>query len=551
MGLLLFENDWRDVWNGAEPSAPVGAIFTKPEVTAFILDLAGYSVKPGLRLASRRLLEPSCGDGAFITIVIERLLASELQEAGQIDWDSPVIDTAVRACDVNSAFVAIARENAAEVLCAHGCPTDRAVALAERWIEHADFLLKHWREKFDFVVGNPPYVRIEDIPAPVMSRYRELYQTCGDRADLYVAFFEQGLRLLSADGSLSFICANRFAKNQYGRSLRQFIAQEFRVRFYVNLEHTQPFVSDVSAYPCVIVIDRARGEGARAASLDSVEPEVLNQLVREGTLLVGGAWSHFPEWYPDGAPWIATNREEFLEHAGLAERFPVLEESGRGTRVGIGVATGNDDVFISPGRMPEIEAECQLPLVMAADVTAEAVRWSGHYLINPHEHSTESKLRDLSRYPGLRAYFEKHRAVLAKRHTARKQPDYWFRTIDRVNFPLAGAPKLLLPDIQAGGVVGYATGAWYPQHNLYWIISEEWNLAALQALLRSSFVLRQVRKVSVQMRGGSVRYQAQVLRQLRIPRCESLTPELVSALASAGPSSDQCRIDELAAEAFN
>ena len=42
MSLLLFEEDWRDVWNGAEPTTPVGAIFTKQENTEFIMDLEGY-----------------------------------------------------------------------------------------------------------------------------------------------------------------------------------------------------------------------------------------------------------------------------------------------------------------------------------------------------------------------------------------------------------------------------------------------------------------------------------------------------------------------------
>lgn len=550
MTLLLFEQDWRDVWNGAEPTEPVGAIFTKSEITEFIMDLAGYSSASG-RLFERRLLEPSCGDGAFLTAAIRRLLESEKNYAQAIDWFCEELVQAIKACDVNSGFVMRAREIVVNQLKAEGCPESRAVLLAGKWIEHSDFLLKNWSDKFDYVVGNPPYVRLEDIPNGVMSRYRELFPLCADRADLYIAFFEQSLRLLGPTGRLAFICANRFTKNLYGQSLRQHIAEGFRVSHYVNLEHTQPFVSDVSAYPCITVIDRQHGAETRATTLDNLNTGTLEILLREKNELHSKAWSLFKDWYRDGSPWIATNARDFGRHVDLAARHPVLEDSAPGTRVGIGVATGNDEVFILPALDPSIEATCQLPLVMARDITPAAIKWSGHYLVNPYESTDESGLRDLTEYPDLRDYFERHRMNLEKRHTAKKNPETWFRTIDRVSYALLRQPKLLLPDIQAGGVVGLDDGKYYPHHNLYWITSTGWNLRALQALLRSTLVLEQVKAISVQMRGGSVRYQAQVLRKLRIPRAKDLPAKLKVRLAAVAGSADQQAIDAVAAEAYN
>lgn len=549
MALQLFEQDWRDVWDGAAPTEPVGAVFTKGEVTEFIMTLAGYD-PAARRLAECRLLEPSCGDGAFLNVAVRRLLESEVIHRRSIDWSMPELVTAIKACDVNSGFVAEARQRIGEQLMAAGCPSGRAGILADDWIEHSDFLLKSWRTKFDFVIGNPPYVRIEDLPGKVLRRYRETFPTCGDRADLYVAFFEQGLHLLSPNGSLAFICANRFAKNQYGRSLRQLIARQFRVRYYLNLEHTQPFVSEVSAYPCIVVIDRQCGSATRAASLDDLADDILRHLVQGKDSTGVEAWALFPDWYQDGAPWVATDRADYSRHTELARKHPTLEESAEGTRVGIGVATGADDIYILPALEPSIEPECQLPLIMAGDISPAALNWSGHYLVNPYESHGEGDLRSLNRYPGLAAYFERHRAALEKRHTARKNPDTWFRTIDRVSHALTHIPKLLLPDIQNGGVVGLDHGRYYPQHNLYWIVSNGWNLAALQALLRSTNVLTQVRAISVQMRGGAVRYQAQVLRKLRVPLASTLPAELVDRLAAVAGSNNQIEIDEVANEAF-
>lgn len=549
MELQLFEKSWLDVWEGHEPHDPVGAVFTKPAIIGLILDLAGYA--PGnARLAGLRLLEPSCGDGAFISEAIKRLLASEREHAKRIDWTSEALEGAVTACDLNSGFVSLARNATTQLLISEGCPPTRSEELAALWIRHADFLLTSWTERFDFVVGNPPYVRIEGLPAGVLCRYRELYQTCTDRADLYVAFFENGLRLLSPNGCLAYICANRFAKNLYGRELRQLIAREYHVRYYLNLEHTQPFETDVSAYPCVAVIDRGRGKPTLAASLDDVEPSTLDQLRPDQSAKRSRLLANFPSWYGDGAPWIATERKRYDRLSALAARYPLLEESATNTRVGIGVATGADDIYVHQGRDETVEKSCHLPLVMAADISPAGLKWSGYYLINPFADLDDGSLRNLAEYPGLAAYLDKHRVALMGRHVAQKRSETWYRTIDRVTLSLTKKPKLVIPDIQSGGVVGYDAGKFYPHHNVYWITSDSWSLHALQAILRSSIVLEQIQAHSVQMRGGSLRYQAQVLRKLRVPRFDSLAKSLVTRLGNASGQNDQMLLDALAEEAF-
>jgi hypothetical protein len=549
MELQLFEKSWLDVWEGREPHEPVGAVFTKPPIIGLILDLAGY-LPTKTRLADSRLLEPSCGDGAFISEAIRRLLVSERGHAKQIDWDSERLERAITACDLNSGFVALARSSTAQQLMREGCPPVRAEELSACWIRHSDFLLTAWTERFDFVVGNPPYVRIEDLPGAVLRRYRELYQTCTDRADLYVAFFEKGLRLLSDEGCLAYICANRFAKNLYGRELRQLIAREYHVRYYLNLEHTQPFETEVSAYPCIAVIDRDRGRPTKVATLEDVDPATLDQLSPSAKTSRSKLLTSFRSWYADGTPWIATERKSFDRLSLLAERHPLLEESAPDTRVGIGVATGADEIYVRDSLDDSIEKSCQLPLVMAADISPAALQWSGHYLINPFADEDDGTLREFEKYPGLAAYFTKHQVALMGRHVAKKRSESWYRTIDRVNATLTKKHKLVIPDIQSGGVVGYDKGQFYPHHNVYWITSAGWSLLAMQALLRSNLVLEQIRAHSVQMRGGSLRYQAQVLRKVRVPQFAGLKKELVVRLENAAGRDDQATLDALAEEAF-
>ena len=147
-------------------------------------------------------------------------------------------------------------------------------------------------------------------------------------------------------------------------------------------------------------------------------------------------------------------------------------------------------------------------------------------------------------FPKTAAYLNRHADRLKARYCARLHPDVWYRTLDRIKYSTLKAAKILLPDIQMGGNVALDEhGKYYPHHNVYWITSRVWNLRALCVLLRSSFVTDQIRRVSVQMRGGSIRYQAQNLRSVHIPSWSSLEEGDVEALAGLFTEKDISKID--------
>ena len=77
-----------------------------------------------------------------------------------------------------------------------GFNTQAAERLVSQWLIHSDFLLAPLETPFDVVVGNPPYVRQELIPAALIAEYRARYETIYDRADLYIPFIERSLKSL-------------------------------------------------------------------------------------------------------------------------------------------------------------------------------------------------------------------------------------------------------------------------------------------------------------------------------------------------------------------
>ena len=198
----------------------------------------------------------------------------------------------------------------------------------------------------------------------------------------------------------------------------------------------------------------------------------------------------------------------------------------------------------APQRNAEIEDSCLLPLVAADDIRSGSIEWNGRYMLNPYNRYDDRRMLDLSLFPKTSAYLEKHAHRLKARYCAKKHPDSWYRTLDRISYKVLKSTKILLPDIQRGGNVALdERGEFYPHHNVYWITSDTWNMRALCVLMRSSFVTEQIRRISVQMRGGSIRYQAQNIRQVHIPAWCSLDESDVEALSRLYGETDLSKVD--------
>lgn len=124
---------------------------------------------------------------------------------------------------------------------------------------------------------------------------------------------------------------------------------------------------------------------------------------------------------------------------------------------------------------------------------------------------------DLAEHPRLAAYFESHERALRGRNVAKTRPATWFRTIDRVDPRLTGKPKLLIQDMRLTIHPVYDDGSAYPHHNLYYVVSDRWDLKVLGGLLLSDVANAVVEAYAVKMRGGTLRFQAQYLRRIRVP----------------------------------
>ena len=506
---------------------PKGVVYTKKWVVELLLDLSGYCSDKNL--VDILAIEPAAGDGAFLGPMIERLVES----CGNFGRSLSECEHSLIAYELDETSAARARAVAQTILTNHGAKHTLAKQLAEAWVVNRDYLLAPNSTQADFIIGNPPYIRLEEIPEETATVYRNAYPTMRGRADLYVAFFEAALRQLKHDGVCAFICADRWMRNQYGTELRRLISSAYSVEMLLSMHHANAFDEEVDAYPAITIIRHNKQQSTIVARADqdaeNIQPKLLATMLQTNNRDILPQGIHravVNTWFKGAAPWPCHSPEQLALLRQLEDQFPPLELNAR---VGIGVATGSDRVFLTTDA-ELVESSRLLKLALAKDLSDGTVRWSGHYLVNPWNHDG---LVDLKTYPKLQAYYEQHAATLKKRHTAEKSINKWYKTIDRVNHTLTGTHKLYIPDIKNTLEPVLDRGETYPHHNLYFIHSDKWDLEVLGGLLMSKVGQFFIESYGIRMRGGYLRFQAQYLRRIRVPLPATLSARQSDELRDA------------------
>jgi predicted type IV restriction endonuclease len=189
------------------------------------------------------------------------------------------------------------------------------------------------RRGFDAVIGNPPYIRIQNLkefaPREVEFYKRRYISASKGNYDIYVVFVERGLSLLSRLGRLGYILPSKFFATDYGVSLRGLLASEKVVNEVVDFGHAQVF-DHASTYTCLLFLDSARGG---ATSYSRVQPsEVASGDVPAPRAAV-----------LTSAPWqFMSDEVASLSERILAGSAPLLELP---TSISRGSSTGDDEVF--------------------------------------------------------------------------------------------------------------------------------------------------------------------------------------------------------------
>lgn len=527
-----------------------GEVFTRRWVVDVLLDLTGYTADRDL--GGAYLIEPSCGSGAFLGPAVERLITS----ASSLGRDLTTLADAIRAYDLQPEHVRTSRALCRDLLVAAGAAEPTATSLAATWVRHADFLLDDMGDReADVAIGNPPYIRYDDLDDVTAAAYRRTWSTMRGRGDIYIGFIERCLAMLKPAGRLGFICADRWMRNQYGAALRELVATHYSVEHIWTMHDVDAFEAQVSAYPAITVLaNRPQGPAVVAdttADFGAAQAFALAKATSDSSfhdfLDVGVKAHRLPHWFNNGSFWPTGSPARLALIELLNDRFGPLHDPATGTRVSIGIATGADKAYVTKNH-DAVEPDRMLPLSMRQDLMTGSFAWQGNYLVNPWD--ADGRLVDLADYPRMAAYLGKHPG-LKDRFVARKAPGSWYRTIDKVNAAVTDRPKLLIQDMKTNIHPVLETGGHYPHHNLYYVVSDTWDMEVLGGLLLSRVAQAFIEAYCVRMRGGTLRFQAQYLKQIRVPTPDAIPGDIADMLRDAFRRRDIRAATEAAAKAYD
>jgi hypothetical protein len=409
---------------------------------------------------------------------------------------------------------------------------------------------------FDILLGNPPYVRQEDLkgvavtghqgkPLPLKDALKEQYECFTGTADLYVYFFERAFQLLKTGGTLAYITSNKYFRAAYGERLRAYLLYATRPSVVLDFGDAPVFTS--IAYPCIIVAEKTRHVDHGQMPSPSEPTGVLHPSnlppkdwrAKVFTWPMDRTLEDFPYLFEEQAQAMA-QRE--LKPDGWRLESPValrlLERLRKaGTPLGEyvngrfyrGILTGLNEAFVVDRATRDrliaehpSSKEVLKPFLRGRDVKRWRCEFADQYLIKIE--SSENKQHPWSgksekeaervfakTYPAVQAFFQAQREKLIERYDQGKH--YWeLRSCDY--YKEFTKPKVLYQEIATYQAFAWDDSGAYTNNKTFLITG---STKYLLLLLNSPICWWFLGQVASKLQGGAYAMQMPYLEQVPVP----------------------------------
>ncbi len=291
---------------------------------------------------------------------------------------------------------------------------------------------------FDAVVGNPPYIRIQNIENESLVDYLgDIYQSTHQNYDLAVPFTEKGYQLLSDGGLFGYIETKKWIQGEYGEKLREHITERSAVSKLVDFGDQQIF-DGVSTYTVLLFLEKSTKSDFRYLNVSDLEGAItqLNQGDGEGQVRTERMYAYDEEIGNMGSdPWVFAlpGEREILDKI---ESHPDLGSIT--DEIFQGIITGADPIYIlevcedkgdtvrlfskDQEEIVELEKDILNPLLRGKDMSKWTVsrcdqRVIFPYITNPSEGQYSLISEEVMRksYPKTWEYLTQNRQRLINR----------------------------------------------------------------------------------------------------------------------------------------
>jgi len=223
----------------------LGQTFTPDYIVNKMLDLIFYNNQS---ILTKTILEPSCGDGAFLLNIATRLILQAKAHHYNENQIVELLETNLIGIEIDIYFYQQCLDNLDNLAKKH------QIMQKINWqIYNVDALSKNL-EKVDFIIGNPPYVRIHNLTSQSRLFIKNNFRFCASgTTDLYIAFYELALQKIKNNGKICFITPNSFLRNQSGKVFREYVVKHNLLDTLIDFGNYQVF-DKVSTYTAICVL---------------------------------------------------------------------------------------------------------------------------------------------------------------------------------------------------------------------------------------------------------------------------------------------------------
>lgn len=210
-----------------------GAFFTPQIIVDFIID----SIHPSF---NAKVIDISCGSGAFLLGILRYFRST---------FYKPIVDIVTENLyGVDLLDYNVRRSKILIML--YGLDNGEVIDEKSINVVCGNSLTREWSQKYDAVIGNPPYVKFQDMKDATRELLLSKYETTSfGTFNLYFAFFEIGYRILKGNGTLGYITPNNYFTSLSGESLRKYFQDNAMVSRIVDFNSTKVF--DVQTYTAI------------------------------------------------------------------------------------------------------------------------------------------------------------------------------------------------------------------------------------------------------------------------------------------------------------
>lgn len=480
-----------------------GSERTPEDIINYMLDIVDYRDK---NVENKTIIDPACGTGTFVAKIVRRYVEWTIKYGKEYIVESLIKYKLIKAYDTKPSNVYVTKLIIICILIKLEVidSIDEIKTIMCRLPIYCKDFLKA-KDRADFIVGNPPYIRLQNLPVEYRNYIKENFSCATGRFDIYTCFIEAACQRTNDQGKVCLITSNKFMTANYGEGIRRYLANHVRVNRIVDLHDTKFFGAAV--LPAILFCEKNQGKNNDIVEYFSVKSTLGSPFVtcKDEKELFGYIENtsldtkqnikiekeenavfeivHAKVELPDGGKtWNFTSTiENDLKLKIESKKLCLL---GNIFDICVGIKSTADSVFVKP-MTPEFidamgfEKELIYPLVQSFNVEKWKIKWGetnkDRFILYPHLEADGGMIAaPLDQYPKVKEYLYSHEDVLKSRaYLMKAQTREWYECWVPQKLSKFRQPKLVTRDIVSHNSFAYDAKGMICQGNTFFLTKKE------------------------------------------------------------------------------